>query len=162
MANHLIIASDVHPYDGPLISAPDVYRLMMEHRCWEFPTAATYLERLRAGDRLVFYLGGNRGRYFAGEARVAGDIEEITVRSSVTFDRKHVPFFRWRLPLAEIREYPPGRAGLDDMMELSFAREKEVTRPYIGLLLRVGRRDLTDADVALLRQRVGLVNKSVR
>lgn len=42
------------------------------------------------------------------------------------------------------------------MMELSFAREKQVSRPYVGLLLRVGLRKLTDADVRFLRGRVGL------
>lgn len=39
-------------------------------------------------------------------------------------------------------------------MELSFAQEKEITRPYIGLLLRVALRPLTDDDLAYLRSRV--------
>ena len=154
MAQFLIIASDILSVDGDCLRSPRVYDLMMGHSCWEFPASASHLSLLNAGDRLVFYLGGNEARYFAGEAVVAGEFQEITRKSLETFDRKLIPYFHWRLPLRSIERYPPHRAGLDDMMDLSFAREKEVSRPYIGLLLRVGLRKLTEADVALLRGRV--------
>lgn len=153
MASFLIIASDIPPLDGDKVKAPDVYKLMMDHECWEFPPSAPHLSQLKKGDTLVFYLGGNHARYFAGEAVVAGEFEEITRKSAVTFDREKIPFFRFRLPLTKIERYPPEAIGLDDMMELSFAKEKKVTRPYVGLLLRVGMRKLTEADVKLLRDR---------
>ncbi len=153
MASYLIIASDIPPLEGEAMKAPDVYRLMMDHACWEFPPAAPHLDRLKKGDTLIFYLGGNHARYFAGEAVVAGEFEEITKKSATTFDRDKIPFFRFRIPLSKIVRYPPEATSLDDMMELSFAREKEITRPYIGLLLRVGMRKLTDEDVELLRKR---------
>lgn len=153
MANFLIIASDIPPLEGEAMRAPEVYKLMMDHGCWEFPPAAPHLDRLKKGDTLLFYLGGNHARYFAGEAVVAGEFEEIGKKSATTFDREKIPFFRFRLPLTKIERYPPEATNLDDMMDLSFAREKEVTRPYIGLLLRVGLRKLTDEDVQLLRKR---------
>ena len=151
MANYLIIASDIIPIEGDRMPAPEVFDLMMRSGCWEFPASAPHLSLLKEGDRLVFYLGGNHARYFAGEATIAGDFQEITKASPATFDRKLIPFFKWRLPLAKIERYPERAAGLDEMMGLSFAREKEVSRPYIGLLLRVGTRELTDADVTYLR-----------
>ncbi len=155
MANFLIIASDIIPLEGERMPAPEVYDLMMKFRCWEFPASATHLDLLKPGARLVFYLGGNHARYFAGEATVEGDFQELTKASPATFDRKLIPFFHWRLPLSRIERYPPRAAGLDEMMELSFAKEKEVTRPYIGLLLRVGMRKLTEADLTYLRRCVG-------
>ncbi len=153
MANFLIIASDIPPLEGEAVKAPDVYNLMMDHACWEFPPAAPHLSQLKKGDTLVFYLGGNHARYFAGEAVIAGEFEEIGKKSTTTFDRVKIPFFHFRLPLTRIERYAPGATSLDDMMDLSFAKEKEITRPYIGLLLRVGMRKLTDEDVALLRKR---------
>ncbi len=151
MASYLIIASDIIPIEGDRMPAPEVYELMMKSRCWEFPASAPHLNLLKTGDRLVFYLGGNHARYFAGEATIDGDFQEITKSSPVTFDRKLIPFFHWRIPLTKIERFPPGVIGLDEMMGLSFAREKEVTRPYIGLLLRVGMRKLTEADLTYLR-----------
>lgn len=153
MANYLIIASDIPPLEGEALKAPDVYNFMMDHSCWEFPPAAPHLSQLKKGDTLVFYLGGNHARYFAGEAVVAGEGDEITKKSPTTFDRTKIPFFHWRLPLTQIKRYPPEATSLDDMMDLSFAKEKEISRPYIGLLLRVGMRKLTDEDVKLLRDR---------
>lgn len=153
MANFLIIASDIQTLEGEPLKAPDVYKLMMDHACWEFPPTAPHLGHIQKGDTLVFYLGGIYARYFAGEAVVAGEFEQITSKSATTFERKSVPFFHFRLPLAKIERYTPEATSLDDMMELSFAREKEITRPYIGLLLRVGMRKLTDADLQFLRQR---------
>ncbi len=153
MANFLIIASDIPPLEGDTIKAPDVYKLMMDHSCWEFPPSAAHLSLLKKGDTLVFYLGGNHARYFAGEAVVAGEFQEIGKKSPATFDREKIPFFHFRLPLSDIKRWAPEATSLDDMMDLSFAREKQVTRPYIGLLLRVGMRKLTEADVKLLRER---------
>lgn len=153
MANYLIIASDIPPLEGETVKAPDVYKLMMDHSCWEFPASAPRLDQLKKGDTVVFYVGGNHARYFAGEAVVAGDFEELTKKSATTFDRNKIPFFQWRLPLTKIQRYNREATSLDDMMDLSFAQEKQVTRPYIGLLLRVGMRKLTDADIQLLRQR---------
>lgn len=152
MANFLIIASDIIPLEGERMPAPEVYELMMKFHCWEFPASAAHLDQLRPGARLVFYLGGNHARYFAGEATVEGEFQEITRHLPETFDRKLIPFFKWRLPLSKIERYSPRAAGLDEMMGLSFAKEKEVSRPYIGLLLRVGLRKLTDTDVAYLRK----------
>lgn len=151
MANFLIIASDIIPLEGNRLPAPEVYNLMMNSRCWEFPASAPHLSQLKRGDRLVFYLGGNHARYFAGEATIDGDFQEITKSSPVTFERKLIPFFKWRLPLSKVERYPAQTIGLDEMMGLSFAREKQVTRPYIGLLLRVGLRKLTEGDLTYLR-----------
>ena len=152
----LIIASDIQPFEGPHIKAPDVLDLMMKHQCWEFPAAAPHLSKLTPGSRLVFYLGGNHARYLAGEAVIDGEFQEIKKNSPVTFDRATVPFFHWRLPLRDLRRYEGKSAGLDTLMKLSFAKEK-VTRPYIGLLLRVGLRPLTEEDLEVIRKDAGLV-----
>lgn len=49
--------------------------------------------------------------------------------------------------------YPTRSADLDMIMELSFTRSSTVTRPFVGLLLRVGMRRLTEEDVELIRCR---------
>lgn len=59
---------------GESLRIPQVplYQLMMGHACWEFPASAPHLDKLKTGDLLLFYLGGNTARYFAGESVVAG------------------------------------------------------------------------------------------
>lgn len=151
MANYLFIASTIRPFDGQPSSGPDVYDLMMEHQCWEVTDSSPHFKKMTPGDTLVFYLGGPKGRYIAGEAVIASDAEAINKDSPVTFDRKQVPYFTQRIPLTKITRYQPGRAGLDVVERLSFAKTSTVERKYIGLLLRNGCRTLTDEDVALVR-----------
>ncbi|MBI3929090.1 MAG: EVE domain-containing protein [Armatimonadetes bacterium] len=150
----LVIGSDIQPFEGSSIPAPEVYDLMMKHQCWEFTGSAPHLDKMKKGDRILFYLGGNQARYFAGEAEVAGEFESVGPKSGGAFDRKQIPFFAWRVPLREIRRYPPRRAGLDEMMDLSFVREKNVDRPYVGLLLRVGVREIAAGDLDRIRSAV--------
>lgn len=137
------------------MKARSVFELMHQHRCWEFPERSGQA-KLKTGDQLLFYLG-SRVRCIVGEARVAGPAVPIAKDSPVTFDRNLFPFFAWRMPLEDFEIYPTDGADLDLLMELSFAKSSTVTRPYIGLLLRVGMRTLTDEDVKLIRGRAGCV-----
>ncbi len=155
MASHLVVASTVRPFEGPPIKSPQVFELMTSHCCWEFADAAPLFRKIVPGDLLVFYLGGSGARYFAGEAKVAGLPQPIDHKSSMTFDREHVPFFHWRMPLSDIRRYPEHIAGLDVVERLSFARESSVDPKFIGLLLKLGIRTLTRSDVAAIRRSVG-------
>lgn len=136
------------------MKALDVLELMRQHHCWEFPERSGQA-RLQPEDRVLFYLG-SRVQAVVGEARVAGPAVAIEKSSSETFDRSRFPFFAWRMPMKNFILYPTGGANLDTLMELSFAKSSTVTRPYIGLLLRVGLRVLTDEDVDLIRLRSGL------
>lgn len=151
VANYLLIASTLRPFDGLPISGPAVYDLMMEHQCWEVTEAAPHFKKMKPGDILVFYLGGQRARYIAGEAVIAGDAVPITKDSTVTFDRNQVPYFTKRIPLRDIRRYEPGRLDLSVVERLSFAKSSPVERKYLGLLLRNGCRPLTDEDVEFVR-----------
>lgn len=161
MASYLLIASTLRPFDGLSISGPAVYDLMMKHKCWEVTEAAPHSRKMEPGDTLLFYLGGQKARYIAGEAVIAGEIVPITELSPVTFDRKQVPFFTRRIPLISIKRYEPGRVGLKVIEALSFAKASSVERKYLGLLLRNGCRPLTDEDVALIRIESGLVESKL-
>jgi len=154
--SYLIIASDLPALEGPSMKARDVFDLMHRNGCWEFPERSGQA-KLRAGDRILFYLG-SKVRAVVAEATVAGPAVPIEKDSPVTFDRNRFPFFHWRMPLKDFRLYPSEKANLDLIMELSFARTSTVTRPYVGLLLRVGMRTLTDDDVELIRSRAGIAS----
>lgn len=158
MDAYFLIASNITPFEGKTITAPEIYALMMEHECWEFTDSAPHFRKMKAGDNLVFYLGGSKGRYLAGEAVVAGPPERIEKDSPKTFDRSVVPFFTWRTPLRDIKRYKPGAAGLEVVEKLSFASSSKVERKYIGLLLRVGCRKLTVDDLAHIRACAPLVD----
>lgn len=151
VAHYFLIASDLKPFEGKALSAADIYDLMMEHECWEFTDSAPHFKKMEPDDTLVFYLGGPKGRYVAGEAKVAAPAKPIEKNSPKTFDRCQIPFFTWRMPLKNIKRYKPGVAGLDFVEKLSFAKNTKVERKYIGLLLRVGCRRLTPADVKLIQ-----------
>lgn len=151
VANYLLIASTLRPYEGRPISGPAVYDLMMKHKCWEVIEAPPHFKKMRPGDTLAFYLGGQPARYIAGEAVIAGNPVRITKDSPVTFDRNQVPYFRWRIPLQDIVRYEPGRVGLNIVERLSFAQNSPVGRRYLGLQLRNGCRPLSDEDLVRLR-----------
>lgn len=155
MSSYLVIANKIQPFSGPLLKASAIFDLMMEHGCWEYTDSAPYFPTMKEGDHLVFYLGGPGARYFAGEARVAGPGQPITKDSPRTFDRENVPFYTWRLPLQDLVRYEPGTVGLDTLAKISWAVESPVERKYIGLLLRVGCRKLTDQDVEQIRKAAG-------
>ena len=151
MNSYLVIANKIQAFSGTTLHAPEIFELMMEHGCWEYTDSAPYFPSMKAGDRLFFYLGGQRARYFAGEAVVAGPGQPITRESPRTFNRNDVPFYTWRLPLKDLVRYEPHRVGLDTLEKVSWVAASPVERKYIGLLLRVGCRKLTDQDVELLR-----------
>jgi len=148
---YLVIANDLRPLDGQPLTAPEVFDLMMGHHCWEFTSSAPHFRRMQTGDTLIFYLGGNRRRYLAGMATVAGKPEPVTDASPVTFNREEIPYFTWRLPIKNIKRFEPGALGLEVVEQLSFAKNSTVERKYIGLLLRGGVRALTAEDVDLIR-----------
>lgn len=151
MTAFLLIASDIVPFDGPKIRAPQVYALMMEHQCWELSERSPFRKEMKPGDTFVFYLGGQHGRYIAGEAKLAGEIQPITKESPVTFDRNQVPFFTLRVPVTDIVRYKPRSTSIDTIAKLSFVKASDVERKYIGLLLRGGVRKLTDGDLKIIR-----------
>ncbi|MFN8612916.1 MAG: hypothetical protein U0931_35585 [Vulcanimicrobiota bacterium] len=158
MASYLIIASDLPALEGRPMKANDVLELMRHHGCWEFSERSSQA-KLRAGDRVFFYLG-SKVQAIVGEAEVQGPAIAIDKGSPETFDRNRFPFFRWRMPMKQFEFYPIRGANLDLLMELSFPRNSPVTRPDIGLLLRVGMRTLTEEDVNLIRSRAGFLAKA--
>jgi len=153
--SYLVIANKVQPFSGPALKSPEVFGLMMQHGCWEYTDQAPYFPSMQAGDALFFYLGGPGARYFAGEARVAGSGHPITKDSPRTFNRDHVPFYTWRLPLKDVVRYEPGQVGLETLEKVSWVVASPVERKFIGLLLRVGCRRLTDDDVLVIRGAAG-------
>ena len=153
MASYLLIASDLPALDGPALNARDVFDLMHKHRCWEFPPTGQQA-KLKEGDLLLFYLG-SKVKHIVGQATVAGPAVPIKKDSPITFDRDRFPFFVWRIPLQDFVLYPSAGADLDFLMQLSFAKGSKVTRPYVGLLLRVGMRTLTAEDITLIQQAAG-------
>ena len=52
MANYLFIASTLRPFDGPPLSGPDVYELMMKHECWEVTPSSPHFKKMKPGDTL--------------------------------------------------------------------------------------------------------------
>lgn len=150
MTNYLIMASDLPALEGKSLPATEVFNLMHQHSCWEFPERSQQA-RLQEGDQLFFYLGG-KVKHIIAEATVAGPAVPITKDSPTTFDRNLFPYFIWRRPLRNFQLYEGNGANLDMVMRLSFASKSTVTRPYIGLLLRVGMRKLTLDDAELIRQ----------
>lgn len=155
MPNYLIIASNLPALEGPSMNARNVFDLMRHHSCWEFPERSQQA-KIKAGDQFHFYLGSKGNRAIIAEATVAGPAVPIEKASPITFDRNLFPFFHWRLPLRDFQLYPTDKANLDLIMELSFAKNSTVTRPYVGLLLRVGMRTLTEDDVKLIRATAGV------
>lgn len=151
MPQYLLIANDLRPFDGKPLTAVEVYDLMMKHRCWEFTASAPHFRKMQSGDVLVFYLGGPKARYMAGEATIAGKPQPIDDNSPVTFDRSQIPYFTWRVRLRNLRRFVPGSAGLGVLERLSFVKNSTVERKYIGLLLRGGCRPLTPEDLELIR-----------
>lgn len=158
MASYLVIASDITPFDGPKIRSTDVFDLMMDNNCWELTDRSPFRKEMKPGDTFVFYLGGTSGRYIAGEATIANEIEPITAKSSKTFDRSQVPFFTQRVPLTDIVRYEPKSADIDTLCKLSFVKNSPVERKYIGLLLRVGVRRLEDNDLKIIRKHAKVIN----
>jgi len=150
MTHYLIMASDLPALEGRPMKAQDVFNLMRDHSCWEFPESSQQA-KLKEGDQLFFYLG-SKVKHIVAEATVAGAAIPITKESPITFDRNLFPYFVWRCPLRDFQLYEGSAANLDMMMNLSFACKTTVTRPYIGLLLRVGMRTLTQEDAELIRR----------
>ncbi len=151
MPQFLVIANDLRPLDVQPLAAPEIFDLMMTHKCWEFTSSAPHFRKIQLGDTLVFYLGGKRRRYLAGMATVADKPEPITDASPATFNREEIPYFTWRLPIKDIKRFEPGALGLEVVEQLSFAKNSTVERKYIGLLLRGGVRALTRDDLDLIR-----------
>lgn len=149
MNHYLIMVSDLPALEGRAMPARDVFNLMHQHSCWEFPEKSQQA-RLQEGDRLYFYLG-SKVKHIVAEATVAGPSIAIVKGSPTTFDRNRFPYFVWRRPLRDFKLYEGNGANLDMMMNLSFASKSTVTRPYIGLLLRVGMRKLTEEDTEMIR-----------
>ena len=149
MNHYLIMASDLPALEGRPMKAQDVFNLMRDHSCWEFPESSQQA-KLKEGDQLFFYLG-SKVKHIVAEATVAGLATPITMESPITFDRNIFPYFVWRRPLRNFQVYEGAGADLDMMMNLSFASKTTVTRPYIGLLLRVGMRTLTEEDAKMIR-----------
>lgn len=155
-ATYLLIANKIQPFAGKAMPAAEVFDLMMAHECWEFGEQAPFFRKMAEGDHLVFYLGGAGHRYFAGEAEVAGPGVPIAATSTTTFDRQQVPWFSIRMPLRNIRRYPRQGNAVETLTRLSFARNTTLDPKYIGLLLRLGVRRLTPADLLRIRESVGL------
>ena len=149
MTHYLIMASDLPALEGRPMKAQDVFNLMHRQSCWEFPESSQQA-KLKEGDQLFFYLG-SKVKHIVAEATVAGPVTPIAKESPTTFNRNLFPYFVWRRPLRDFRLYEGNGANLDMMMNLSFAAKSTVTRPYIGLLLRVGMRTLTPEDAELIR-----------
>ena len=126
----------------------------MANKCWDLMEQSPHRSKMKVDDTFIFYLGGPKARYIAGEAKLAGELSRITEKSPVTFNRDQVPYFTLRAPLKEIKSYAPHKATIDTVAELSFVKNSSVERKYIGLLLRNGVRRLTEEDLKFIREKV--------
>ena len=150
----MLMANDVVAFDGKRTRAPEIYQLMMENQCWDLMEQTPHRSKMKPGDTFVFYLGGSKARYIAGEATLAGEIYRISDESPITCDREQIPYFTLRAPLTDIKAYDPQKTDIDTIAKLSFFKNSTVERKYIGLLLRNGVRKLSKKDLQFIRKRV--------
>lgn len=53
MSSYLVMASDLTPLEGKPMKAEDVFHLMHQHSCWEFPERSQQ-GKLQPADQLFF------------------------------------------------------------------------------------------------------------
>jgi len=68
----MLIVKD-HREGGRPVAARDVFMNRVKYRFWSFSKHAANLKKIRIGDRVVLYVGGPKGGYFAGNATIASN-----------------------------------------------------------------------------------------
>jgi predicted RNA-binding protein with PUA-like domain len=71
-------------------NAPEIFNLLLGKKNWGFwKTSQTRkkIEALKIGDKAVFYIGGQKGKYLAGEATLISDLSKPD-RSSLNFPER--------------------------------------------------------------------------
>jgi len=77
--NYWILVVKDHQKSGRRIPALEVLRTRVEHRFWSLSSRARNINRIKPGDRVVFYISSSGGRGFAGTAVVSSTPHPITL-----------------------------------------------------------------------------------
>jgi len=102
MGCYIIVVADSKGA-GEDLTAQEIFDMLIPLKVWDFREDAAGIKNLKAGDKVVFYLGGLKARYFAGAAILASDIYVKRKGNPDPLRAKGKDYFTRRAELKEVK-----------------------------------------------------------
>lgn len=130
----IFVAAPVQSEQGR-ISGYDIWRIVTERPVWYTNASAPYRNRIKGGDRVLFYLGGRPGGgSFVAQGLCSGPVAPLTAEDQAFLAEWGITRFTGRIPLLLVI-YWLGEVLLKPLVpELRFIKDKR----HYGLYLRQG------------------------
>ncbi|ACA60018.1 EVE domain-containing protein [Candidatus Desulforudis audaxviator] len=133
--NHFVFVATPVQSDKGRISSYEIWKVLTEKLVWYTTASAPYRNRIKGGDRIVFYLGGRPGGgSFVAQGLCSGPVAPVTAEDGAFLAEMGITRFSSRIPLLLVI-YWLDEVPLKPLVPaLTFIRDKK----HYGLYLRQG------------------------
>jgi predicted RNA-binding protein len=133
------------------ISGYDIFLKRMEQKRWGLGERTANRKRVKPGDRVIFYRGGEDGKAFIGSAEIISDASELEEDSIANVDTSY-----YSVKLDNINIFPEPKSIYDFVDKLEFIQNPD----NWGAYLQGGTRRISESDYKLILGDVSNISRS--
>jgi hypothetical protein len=133
--DHFVFVAAPVQSDKGRISGYEIWKILTEELVWYTTASAPYRNRIKGGDRILFYLGGRPGGgRFVAQGLCSGPVGPLLAEDEAFLAERGITRFTGRIPLLLVI-YWLDEVPLKPLVpELAFIKDKR----HYGLYLRQG------------------------
>lgn len=130
MENKWIFVVVDHRTDDKIIKAIDVLRDRVKEKFWSLNKNSGNFNRIRKGDKVIFYMGGRDGQKLMGRCTLASEPYPLTPEQKRQIEGYPSSMFSHSVSLEDIKMWKEPLPVVDLKEELTFIKNKDLWKKY--------------------------------
>ncbi len=130
MENKWIFVVVDHRTDDKIIKAIDMLKDRVKEKFWSLNKNSGNFDRIRKGDKVIFYMRGRDGQKLMGRCTLASEPYPLTSEQKRQIEGYPSSMFRHSVSLEDIKMWKEPLPIVDLKEELAFIRNKDLWRKY--------------------------------
>ncbi|MEM2873090.1 MAG: EVE domain-containing protein [Nitrososphaerales archaeon] len=130
MENKWIFVVVDHRTDDKIIKAIDVLKDRVKEKFWSLNENSGNFNRIRKGDKVIFYMGGREGQKLMGRCTLASEPYPLTSEQKRQIEGYPSSMFSHSVSLKDIKMWKEPLPIVDLKEELAFIKNKDLWRKY--------------------------------
>lgn len=130
MENKWILVVVDHRTDDKIIKAIDVLKDRVKEKFWSLNKNSGNFNRIRKGDKVIFYMGGRDGQKLMSRRTLASEPYPLTSEQKRQIEGYPSSMFSHSVSLEDIKMWKEPLPIVDLKEELAFIRNKDLWRKY--------------------------------
>ncbi len=130
MENKWVFVVVDHRTDDKIIKAIDVLKDRVKEKFWSLNKNSGNFNRIRKGDKVIFYMGGRNGQKLMGRCTLASEPYPLTSEQKKQIKGYPSSMFSHSVSLEDIKMWKEPLPIVDLKEELAFIKNKDLWKKY--------------------------------